>query len=99
MDKKKYCVSSRRLVTKSQLEGKKQNAVVLFLSSLLGQLQISALSRTLLNYPPDSRDFPPPPPEFLRLVRDRAEIKAQILLYQASQGIGSGFFFSRNITR
>jgi len=46
---------------------------------------IHPYERTLLNYPPDSRDFPPPPPEFLRLVRDRAEIKAQLLIYQASQ--------------
>jgi hypothetical protein len=39
-------------------------------------------------YPADSRDFPTPPPEYLRLVRDRAEIKAQLLLYQAEKGMG-----------
>lgn len=44
-------------------------------------------------YPADSRDFPPPPPEFLRLVRDRAEIKTQLLLHQAEKGTGSYITF------
>lgn len=46
---------------------------------------IHPYERSLLLYPADSRDFPPPPPEFLRLVRDRAEIKTQLLLHQAEK--------------
>ena len=33
----------------------------------------------------NSYDLPPPPPEFLRLIRDRAELKAKCLLFQADQ--------------
>ena len=29
--------------------------------------------------------MPPPPPEFIRLIRDRAELKAKCLLFQADQ--------------
>ena len=34
---------------------------------------------------PNSYDLPSPPPEFLRLIRDRAELKAKCLLFQADQ--------------
>lgn len=44
---------------------------------------IHPYERQLLSYPAETRDLPPPPPEFLRLIRDRAEIKSQILLHQA----------------
>jgi len=46
---------------------------------------IHPYERTLLTYAPDARDLPPPPPEFLRLIRDRTEIKARILLHRAEE--------------
>ncbi|CAG5112190.1 Oidioi.mRNA.OKI2018_I69.chr2.g6433.t1.cds [Oikopleura dioica] len=74
----------------SQLSGQRPNVRLVRPNDIDGLIvrrkrleTIHPYERQLLSYPAESRDLPPPPPEFLRLIRDRAEIKSQILLHQA----------------